>query len=33
MTLEQLYQEIAGNYANIKERLRKEERIEKGASR
>ena len=29
MTLEQLYQEIAGNYADIKDRLRKEERIEK----
>lgn len=29
MTLEELYQEISGNYQNIKERLRKEERIEK----
>lgn len=29
MTLEELYQEIAGNYQNIRERLRKEDRIEK----
>ena len=29
MMLEELYQEIAGNYQDIRERLRKEERIEK----
>ena len=27
MTLEELYREIAGNYQDIRERLRKEERI------
>lgn len=29
MTLEELYREIAGNYEDIRERLRKEERIER----
>lgn len=29
MTLEELYQEIGGNYHDIQERLRKEERIQK----
>lgn len=29
MTLEELYREIAGNYQDIRERLRKEERIER----
>lgn len=29
MMLEELYQEITGNYQDIRERLRKEERIEK----
>lgn len=29
MTLEELYQEIGGNYINMKERLRREDRIEK----
>lgn len=29
MTLEELYQEIGGNYQSVKERLRREDRIEK----